>query len=136
MRIRTYEELSLLKTFEERYTYLKLNGAVAEETFGYDRYMNQNFYRSTEWKHIRNHVIARDYGLDLGVDGYEIHDRIIIHHMNPIVVNDIKHGNDDILNPEFLITTCHNTHNAIHYGDERLLPKEYVPRFSGDTKLW
>lgn len=136
MRIRTYEELSLLKTFEERYTYLKLNGAVAEETFGYDRYMNQNFYRSTEWKHIRNHVIARDYGLDLGVDGYEIHDRIIIHHMNPIVVNDIKHGNDDILNPEFLITTCHNTHNAIHYGDERLLPKEYVPRFRGDTKLW
>lgn len=98
--------------------------------------MNQQFYRSREWKHIRQHVIARDEGCDLGVDGYEIYDRIYIHHMNPMTVEDVEHGNEDILNPEFLISTTHKTHNAIHYGDETLLPKTLVERQPGDTKLW
>ena len=116
--IRTYSELRRLTDFEERYKYLALRGSVGRSTFGFDRYINQQFYRSTEWRHIRHHVIARDLGCDLGVEGYEIHDRIYIHHMNPMTVNDIAHGEDSILNPEFLISTTHRTHNAIHYGDE------------------
>lgn len=136
MRVRSYRELLRHDTFEERFRYLAIKGAVGDRTFGHDRYMNQKFYTSREWRQLRDHVIARDLGLDLGVEGREIYDRIIIHHMNPMVVDDIKHGNDDILNPDFLITTCHNTHNAIHYGDESLLPKEFVPRRAGDTKLW
>lgn len=135
-KLRNYRELSRLKTFEERFRYLSLRGSVGDATFGYDRFMNQKFYTSTEWRQLRSLVISRDLGLDLGVENHEIHDRIIIHHMNPMVVDDIKHGNDDILNPDYLITTCHNTHNAIHYGDERLLSKEFVPRQAGDTKLW
>src|SRR5690606_15599126 len=101
-----------------------------------DRYLNQRFYTSKEWRDVRNFVIARDEGLDLGVPGYEIFDKIIIHHMNPMVAEDIVHGNDDILDPEFLITTTHQTHNAIHYGDENLLAKPLVERRPGDTRLW
>ena len=134
--IRRYSELRHIPTFEERFEYLKLNGSVGRETFGFDRYINQRFYTSKEWRDIRHYVIARDLGLDLGAEGYEINSRILIHHMNPIVVDDILHTNDDILDPEFLITTCHNTHNAIHYGDSSLLPKPLVERSRGDTRLW
>ena len=134
--IRTYSELRRLTDFEERYRYLALRGSVGRSTFGFDRYINQQFYTSTQWRQIRHHVIARDLGCDLGVEGYEIHDRIYIHHMNPMTVNDIAHGEDSILNPEFLISTTHRTHNAIHYGDERLLPRPLTERRSGDTKLW
>jgi hypothetical protein len=134
--IRTYSELSRLETFEERYRYLALRGQVGESTFGYDRWINQRFYRSAEWKRIRYHVIARDLGCDLGIADYEIHDKIIIHHMNPMGVEDIVHGDEDIIDPEFLITTTHNTHNAIHYGDEGLLPRPVVARTPGDTSLW
>ena len=134
--IRRYSELRHIPTFEERFEYLKLNGSVGRETFGFDRYINQRFYTSKEWRDIRHYVIARDLGLDLGAEGYEINSRILIHHMNPIEVDDILHKNDDILDPEFLITTCHNTHNAIHYGDSSLLPKPLVERSRGDTKLW
>ena len=134
--IRRYSELRHIPTFEERFDYLKLNGSVGRETFGFDRYINQRFYTSKEWRDIRHHVIARDLGLDLGAEGYEINSRILIHHMNPIVADDILHKNDDILDPEFLITTCHNTHNAIHYGDSSLLPKPLIERTRGDTRLW
>ena len=134
--IRRYSELRHIPTFEERFEYLKLNGSVGRETFGFDRYINQRFYTSKEWRDIRHYVITRDLGLDLGAEGYEINSRILIHHMNPIMVDDILHKNDDILDPEFLITTCHNTHNAIHYGDSSLLPKPLVERSRGDTKLW
>lgn len=134
--IRKYRELRRLETFEERYRYLSLRGQVGEATFGYDRWINQQFYTSREWRQVRNYVITRDLGCDLGVDGYEIHARIVIHHMNPMNVSHITHGDPDILNPEFLITTTHQTHNAIHYGDERLLLRPFVERRSGDTKLW
>ena len=136
MRIRTYSELSQIPTFEERYEYLALRGVVGEPTFGYDRWINQAFYRSAEWRHIRIYVISRDLGCDLGVEGYEIHDKVIIHHMNPMQQADLLHGNDDIVNLEYLISTTHKTHNAIHYGDASLLPKQYTPRRPGDTKLW
>lgn len=136
MKIRTYSELRRLDTFEDRYDYLQLRGEVGRSTFGFDRYLNQRFYTSREWKQVRNQVIARDEGLDLGIDGYEIYDRIIIHHMNPMTVDDIQHGDDDILDPEFLITTTHDTHNAIHYGDRNLLRQPLVERHRGDTKLW
>lgn len=136
MRIRTYSELIQIESFEERYEYLALRGNVGEPTFGYDRWLNQDFYRSAEWKHIRNYVIARDFGRDLGVEGYDIHDRVIVHHMNPMQQMDLIHGNGDIVDLEYLITTSHKTHNAIHYGDANLLPKQYVPRRPGDTKLW
>jgi hypothetical protein len=135
-KIRTYRDLRRLETFEERFRYLALKGEVGVSTFGFDRHMNQSFYRSTEWRRIRNHVIARDEGCDLGVPGYEIGSGLLIHHMNPMTVEDLVHGEEDILNPDFLITTTHRTHNAIHYGDESLLPKKYVPRQRGDTKLW
>lgn len=134
--IRTYSELRRLATIEERFRYLSLRGNVGEHTFGFERWMNQQFYRSTEWRQIRNHIIVRDNGCDLGVEDFEIHDRVIIHHMNPMTVDDIRDGNADILNPEFLIATSFKTHNAIHYGDERLLPREFVERKPGDTKLW
>ena len=134
--IRSYSELRRIDGFVERFRYLQLRGEVGASTFGFDRYMNQQFYRSREWRQLRQHVIARDEGCDLGVDGYEIYDRIYIHHMNPMTVEDVEHGNEDILNPEFLISTTHKTHNAIHYGDESLLPKTLVERMPGDTKLW
>jgi hypothetical protein len=134
--IRSYSELRRIDSFEERFRYLSLRGQVGEATFGFDRWMNQEFYRSREWRQLRYHVIARDVGCDLGVDGHEIHDRIYIHHMNPMTVSEISHGEEQILNPEFLIATCHQTHNAIHYGDESLLPRPFEPRRPGDTKLW
>lgn len=133
---RTYYKLSRLSTFEERFRYLALHGQVGDATFGFDRWINQQFYRSREWKHIRNHVIARDLGCDLGIEGHEIYDRIIIHHMNPMGVGEIAHGDEEIIDPEFLITTMLDTHNAIHYGDERLLPRPLAARGPGDTQLW
>lgn len=136
MSIRTYKELSRLHTFEDRFEYLKLSSYVGRDTFGYDRYLNQKFYRSKEWLQVRQHVIARDMGCDLGIEGYEIHDRIIIHHMNPILPDDIIHSNEDIIDPEFLITTTHSTHNAIHYGAAGRIPHQHIERFPGDTKLW
>lgn len=135
-RIRTYSELSRIETFYDRYQYLKLQGIVGENTFGFDRWINQEFYRSHQWKSIRDEIIVRDNGCDLGVPGYEIHQDLLVHHMNPVTMDDIKHGEEWILDPDFLITTSHRTHNAIHYGDERLLPREPVVRKFGDTKLW
>lgn len=135
-KIRTYSELSRLESFEERYQYLKLTGIVGETTFGFDRWVNQNFYRSWEWKAARDRVIVRDNGCDLGVPGYEIHANLLIHHMNPISMKDIEHGEEWILDPNFLITTSRQTHNAIHYGDETLLPRGPITRKSGDTTLW
>lgn len=134
--IRTYTELSKLQSFKERYQYLQLNGSVGLDTFGYDRYLNQNFYRSREWKSIRDQVIIRDNGCDLGIEGYEIQGRIYIHHMNPILIADIEDRTDFLLNPEYLITTTHNTHNAIHYGDESLLILPPVERAPNDTCPW
>lgn len=136
MSIRRYSELRTLATFEDRFEYLRLNGSVGQSTFGFDRYINQQFYRSTEWKQARQRVIARDLGKDLGVDGYEIYDKIVIHHMNPMTVEHIEHGDADILDPEFLITTTHDTHNAIHYGDRSLLRVQLVERRPGDHILW
>jgi hypothetical protein len=136
MRIRSYSELRFIDTFEERYHYLALRGGVGDSTFGFDRYINQQFYTSRQWRQLRHHIIARDNGCDLGVEGYEIHARLIIHHMNVLTADEIAQGDDDILDPEFLITTTHRTHNAIHYGDENLLPKPHVDRSRGDTKLW
>jgi len=135
-RIRRYSELSRLDTFEERYEYLKLNGVVGASTFGFDRWVNQEFYRSREWKDVRNEVIVRDNGCDLGVLGYEINFNLLIHHMNPVSMKDIQHGEEWILDPNFLITTSRQTHNAIHYGDETLLPRGPITRRSGDTTLW
>lgn len=136
MIIRTYSELIKLKTFEERFEYLKLNGRVGKDTFGFDRYLNQIFYLSPEWKSIRNDIIIRDNGCDLGMDGYEIEDRITIHHMNPIDTSDIIHRSDFLLNPEFLIVTSLDTHNAIHYENAnnlRIIPKD---RYLYDTCPW
>lgn len=136
MTLRTYDELVQFRTFEERFDYLSLKGQVGESTFGFDRWMNQAFYRSHEWRRMRDLVILRDQGCDLAFDGRDIHDRVIIHHMNPMRAHDLIQGNRDVLDLKFLITTTHRTHNAIHYGDAELLPKEYVPRRAGDTKLW
>lgn len=136
MTIRRYSELRTLATFEERYDYLQLLGQVGEETFGSERYLNQSFYRSAEWKRIRNHVIVRDNGCDMGIPGREIYDKIIIHHMNPMGARDLIHGNADILDPEFLISVTHNTHNAIHYGDRTKLVRAYEPRTPNDTVPW
>jgi hypothetical protein len=124
------------RSFEERFRYLALRGTVGAATFGFDRYINQQFYTSTQWRRIRQQVIARDRGCDLGMDGYEIHDRIYIHHLNPMTVADIRTGDSSILDPEFLISTTHRTHNAIHYGDEKLLPQKLIVRRPGDTQLW
>lgn len=135
-RIRTYSELSDISSFEERYEYLKLDGAVGVATFGFDRYLNQRFYQSKEWKDIRNHIIARDCGCDLGVIGYEIYGKIYIHHMNPIMVSDLRHNTRFLLEPEYLICTTHNTHNAIHYGNKELLILEPIERRANDTCPW
>lgn len=134
--IRSYRELRRLPTFEERYEYLRMGGSVGFDTFGFDRHINQAFYRSSEWKRVREQVILRDNGCDLGVPGYEIHTALLVHHINPMVASDIIHDQGWILEPDYLITTTHNTHNAIHYGDATLLSKPYVPRQRGDTKLW
>lgn len=133
---RSYSELRRLQTFEERYRYLALRGEVGFSTFGFDRHLNQRFYNSREWRQIRHHVIARDNACDLGDPDHEITNRVVIHHMNPIGVDDLVHGDDSIIDPEFLITTTHDTHNAIHYGDESLLAKPFKERRPGDTSLW
>lgn len=134
---RTYSELITLPTFEERFKYLQLNGAVGRDTFGFDRYLNQYIYqRSQRWKSARDKIIVRDNGCDLGVEGYSIYGRIIIHHMNPISVEDILSDRDWIFDPEFLICVSHRTHNAIHYGDESLLPQTLIERTKNDTCPW
>lgn len=135
-KIRSYSELSRFSTFEERFEYLKLNGAVGHSTFGFDRYINQKFYMSYEWKQARRHVVMRDMGCDLGIPGYEINGALFIHHMNPMDVNDIVHKESWIFDPEYLISTTQNTHNAIHYGNDMLLPKIVTSRTANDTKLW
>ena len=134
--IRTYSELCKLKSFEDRYNYLRLHGQVCKETFGFDRYLNQIIYKLPEWKSVRDKVIVRDCGCDLGMEGYEIQGKIIVHHMNPITMDDIINKRDWIYDPEFLICTVHNTHNAIHYGDENLLFKGPVVRTPNDTCPW
>lgn len=136
MTTKSYLELRTLETFEERFEYLSLQGVVGHSTFGFDRWMNQRFYTSREWRDLRHHVIARDNGADLGIEGHEIYSRPIIHHLNPMSPDDIIHGSDDILDPNNLITTTHDTHNAIHYGDASLLRRPFVERRRGDTKLW
>lgn len=135
--IKTYKELSRLRTFEERFDYLKLSGQVGKDTFGFDRIFNQRFYRSREWKAVRDFVIVRDNGCDLGIEGYEIRGQnILIHHMNPITIDDISDSTDFLLNPEYLISTTHNTHNAIHYGDKDLLVPTTFERSRYDTCPW
>ena len=134
--MKSYKEMSRLKTFEERYNYLRLKGAVGQDTFGFDRFINQQFYRSAEWNRVRNEVIVRDNGCDLGVPDRPIHGRIIIHHMNPIKKEDFDQNPDYLLNSDYLVCVSHNTHNAIHYGDENLLPKEWTPRQPNDTCPW
>lgn len=134
--IRRYSELRRLETFEDRFDYLELKGRVGESTFGFDRWINQRFYRSHEWTEVRNFVIMRDEGCDLGVPGYEIHDGLLVHHMNPITVDEILYSEEWITDPEYLVTTSLNTHNAIHYGGKGLLPRGLVERKPGDTKLW
>ena len=136
MIIKTYSELIKLKTFEERYEYLRLGGIVGKETFGFDRYLNQTFYKTDEWLSIRDHVIVRDNGCDLGIEGREIHSRILVHHMNPITKEDILSRSEYLLNPEYLICTIKSTHDAIHYGDEDLLTTIPVERRKNDTCPW
>lgn len=136
MITRRYSELKKLQTFEERFEYLKLGGEVGKDTFGVDRYLNQNFYRSREWKRARRDVIARDYGRDLGIEGRDIYDHIIIHHMNPITIEDVENRDPKIFDPEYLICVSHDTHNAIHYGDGSKLAKDYHPRTPNDTCPW
>lgn len=135
-KIRTYSELLQCATFDERYNYLKLDGKVGVETFGFERYLNQNFYRSPEWKKIRDLVIIRDCGCDLAVDGYIILGRVCIHHMNPIDSEDIRRRTAYLMDPEYLITCSYNTHQAIHYGCEQLLPKDPIERRPNDTCPW
>lgn len=134
--LRTYRQLNLLKTFEERYRYLRLSGNVGNETFGYDRYLNQMLYTSKKWLNVRDKVIIRDLGCDLGVEDYPIHGKIIIHHMNQITIEDIELYRDEIFDPEFLICTTHDTHNAIHFGNESLLPRLPIIRKRNDTSPW
>lgn len=136
MTTRRYSELVRLETFEERFEYLRLPGLVGRATFGFDRYINQKFYQSRQWKDVRNFVLLRDNGCDLGISGHEIGISPLIHHVNPVTVSDITHGDEWILDPEFLITTTKNTHNAIHYGVKSLVPKVTVERKPNDTKLW
>lgn len=137
MKLRTYSELITLDSFEDRYEYLRIGGAVGEETFGFDRFINQFFYqRSREWKSIRDYVIVRDNGCDLGMEDREIHGKILVHHMNPISLEDIEYKSDILLDPEYLISTSLATHNAIHYGDDSLLIKAPVERTPYDTCPW
>lgn len=137
MTIRTYTELSRLKTFEERFEYLRLNGKVGKDTFGFDRIFNQRFYKSKEWLNVRDQVIIRDNGCDLGIEGHEIYgQRILIHHMNPFLLEDLEQRADILLDPEYLITTIHSTHNAIHYGDATLIYKSPIERSANDTCPW
>lgn len=134
--IRTYTELLRLKTFEDRFKYLSLDGRVGEITFGYDRILNQILYRSGRWRKIRDDIIIRDDACDLGIDEYSIRSRIIVHHMNPITIEDVEMEREEVYDPEFLICTSPNTHNAIHYSDESLLPKKIIERKRNDTCPW
>ena len=134
--IRNYTKLSKLKTFEDRYEYLRLNGTVGESTFGYDRYLNQILYGSRRWKKSRDEVIIRDEGCDLGIEDRAIHDKILVHHMNPITIEDVEMERDIVFDPEYLISTSHNTHNAIHYGDGSKLCKLPIERRKNDTCPW
>lgn len=134
--MKSYTELSKLKTFKERFDYLNLNGRVGSDTFGYDRYLNQALYKSPEWKKVRNQVITRDNGCDLGIDGMQINSKVLIHHMNSITPEQIENRDPMIFDPDNLITVSHKTHNAIHYGSFDLLPKKSIERKQGDTKLW
>ena len=136
MIIRTYSELSKLKTFEDRFQYLRLDGIVGEETFGFDRYLNQILYQSDEWKRRRRDIIIRDNGCDLGCEGFEVHGRILIHHIDPITVDDVVNRNPKVFDPENLILTSHNTHQAIHYGNEDLLILAPIERSKNDTCPW
>lgn len=137
MSLKTYTHLSNLKTFEERYEYLKLDGSIGLDTFGFDRYINQKFYTSQEWRHLRDQIIIRDNGCDLGLEPFSIPGKILIHHLNPIKVNDIVEQTSILLNPEFLICVSHETHNAIHYGDKSKLPKYTITqRMPNDTCPW
>ena len=136
MSIKTYSELILLPTFEERFKYLQLNGRVGDDTFGFDRYINQKFYRSAEWKRIRDYIIIRDNGCDLALEGYEIYGRILIHHMNPITIKDVELSTEYLMNPEYLVCVTHNTHNAIHYGDEKQIITGPIVRTKNDTCPW
>lgn len=134
--MRNFKELSRLTTFEERVAYLSLTGSVGVDTFGFDRWVNQYFYRSRAWRRVRAEVILRDSGCDLGVPGREIYSNLLVHHMEPVTKQDIVDGSDWILDPEYLVTTQHDTHNLIHYGSSDALPKPYEERKPGDTKLW
>lgn len=136
MNTKSYLELVGLHTFRERYSYLKLCGVVGQETYGFDRFVNQSFYSSAEWKAVRDFVIVRDNGCDLGIEDRPIQGRLVIHHMNPILLADIESRSDFLLNPEFLITTSHTTHNAIHYGNEKLLIQMPIERCGNDTCPW
>lgn len=134
--VRCYTELKRLKTFKDRYEYLRLGGIVGDSTFGFDRYLNQLLYTSDRWRKLRNEIIIRDNGCDLGVEGYDLKNKIIIHHMNPLTLKDVQEVSDDIFNPEFLVCTSQRTHNAIHYGDESLLPQVPLERRPNDTCPW
>lgn len=134
--IKTYSELISIPNFLDRFRYLKLDGLVGEETFGFERYLNQRFYHSPEWKKLRRDIILRDNGCDLACEGYELQGKIYIHHLNPITADDIHHSSDYLLDPEYLISTSFDTHKAIHYGDEMLLITEPIERYPDDTKLW
>ena len=137
MKIRTYQELCRFQTFEERFEYLKLNGQVGQDTFGFDRYLNQVFYqKDQEWRKLRNEIIVRDLGCDLGIEGREIYGTIIIHHMNPITKEDLLNRSEILLNPNYLITVSKNTHDAIHYGSSEILIKDPVIRTPNDTCPW
>lgn len=136
MIIRRYSELIRLHSFEERFDYLVLGGSVGHATFGFDRYINQNFYRSREWRDVRREVAIRDNGCDLGIPGFDIYDHPVVHHINPMTADDVMHSADWILNPEYLITVSHDTHNAIHFGDRSKLRTPFVERSPGDTRLW
>lgn len=134
--MRTYDELLTIADYFDRYKYLRINQGVGERTFGGDRWLNQHFYQSREWKSVRDQVMLRDEGLDMGHPDYPINGRIYIHHMNPMQPNDLKHGNAAVLDPRYLICVSMRTHQAIHYGDEGLLPKPLAARLPGDTVLW
>lgn len=134
--IKTYSELITYDLFLDRFRYLKLNGKVSEITFGAERYLNQAFYQSFEWRRLRKEIILRDFGRDLGVEGFEIGGNILIHHINPITIDDIREGNPMVFDPENLISTTKRTHNAIHYGDETLLNLGPIVRTPNDTCPW
>lgn len=135
--MRSYSELIKLPTFEERFDYLRLDGEIGEETFGFDRYMNQSFYRCGEWKRVRDQVIVRDNGCDLGISDRQLYDNIIIHHMNPVTREDLINKSHLLMDPEYLICVSKNTHNAIHYGDELLLVStQIIERRPNDTCPW